>query len=51
MIFFDPYDYNVDLDLLESRSIKIDKAIFKKYSWENSASVFFKQMKKLILKR
>lgn len=50
VIFFDPYDYNIDLDLLESRSIKIDKAIFKKYSWENSASVFFKQMKKLILK-
>ncbi len=46
VVYFDPYDYDVDLDKLEKVKVDNVNEIFKIYSWDNSAQKLLNIIKK-----
>ena len=45
--YFDPYDYNVDLDKLLKNKVANPKKLFEKYTWENSAKRLYQRIKEM----
>lgn len=46
VVYFDPYDYNINLDELVEKNVNTSKNIFKDYSWDKSAKMLLNVIKK-----
>lgn len=46
VVYFDPYDYNINLDELVEKNVNTSKNIFKDYSWDKSAKILLDVIKK-----
>ena len=44
--YFDPYDYNVDLDALLAKPVSNPDKLLKKYRWDNTARFWLEQFKR-----
>ena len=44
--YFDPYDYDVDLDALAAQPVAAPDEVLKKYSWDKTAEFWLHEMEK-----
>ena len=44
--YFDPYDYDVDLDALAAQPVAAPDEVLKKYSWDKTAAFWLHEMEK-----
>ena len=44
--YFDPYDYEVDLDALAARPVAPPDKVLAKYSWDKTAAFWLEEIKK-----
>lgn len=44
--YFDPYDYEVDLDALAARPVALPDKVLAKYSWDKTAAFWLEKIKK-----
>ena len=44
--YFDPYDYDVDLDALFAKPVTPPDKVLAKYSWEKTARFWLDEIKK-----
>ena len=44
--YFDPYDYDVDLDELMSRPVEPPQAVLQKYSWPVTAAFWLEEIRR-----
>ena len=44
--YFDPYDYDVDLDALAAQPVAAPDAVLKKYSWDKTAEFWLHEIEK-----
>lgn len=47
VVYFDPYDYNVNLDELLKKEVASSKKLLEKYSWNKSAKNLFNVIKEM----
>ena len=45
-MYFDPYDYDVDLDALAAQPVAAPDEVLKKYSWDKTAEFWLHEMEK-----
>ena len=44
--YFDPYDYDVDLDALLAEPVASPEKILQKYSWDKTAAFWLQELKR-----
>ena len=44
--YFDPYDYDVDLDALAAQPVAAPDAVLQKYSWDKTADFWLHEIEK-----
>ena len=44
--YFDPYDYDVDLDALAAQPVAAPDEVLKRYSWDKTAAFWLHEMEK-----